>query len=113
MAATDSDMIMSAIMVIFGLIISGAGLLMLVTARKLVRGEISRKGYMGRGIKIKEALASDEAWYRINREGGRLMIVPSEALMVCGIALALGPFIAPSLEEAIFVVTISWILLMA
>jgi hypothetical protein len=90
-------------MVIFGLFISGAGLLMLVVSRKLIRCEISRKGYMGIGIKIKEAFASDEAWYRINREGGKLMIIPSLAYVVIGILIALCPFILPGSRETVVI----------
>jgi len=94
---------MNIIMVIFGLIIIGAGLLMLVVSRKLIRCEISRQRYMGIGIKIKEAFASDEAWYRINRGGGKLMIIPSLAYVVIGILIALCLFILPGCRETIVI----------
>ncbi len=70
MAATNG-IFMGIIIAINGLVLIGVGLLLYRVAGELVRGEISRKNYMGRGFKIKEAFASDEAWYRINREGGK------------------------------------------
>jgi|AGTN01.2.fsa_nt_gi hypothetical protein len=79
----------SAIIAISGLIFIGIGLALHRLAGKLVRGQISRKNYMGRGFKIKEALASDEAWYRINREGGKQMILPSLIVVALGMLMAL------------------------
>ena len=76
-------------MVINGLIIVGAGWVSLVVAGKLVRGEVSRKNNMGMGFKIKEAYASDEAWYRINRDGGKQMILPSKAVIALGVLMVL------------------------
>jgi VIT1/CCC1 family predicted Fe2+/Mn2+ transporter len=103
MAATNSDIIMNIVIVIFGLIIIGARLLMLVVSRKLIRCEISRQRYMGIGIRIKEAFASDEAWYRINRGGGKLMIIPSLAYVVIGALIALCPFILHGYRETIVI----------
>jgi hypothetical protein len=90
-------------MAIFGLVILFAGLLMLAVARKFVRGEISRKGYMGMGIKIKEAFASDEAWYRINRGGGKLMIIPSLVFIALGLLIILSVFLFPGYYEAVVI----------
>jgi hypothetical protein len=89
MATTNAEIILGVIIAINGLILTGAGLLMYHMSGKLVRGEISRKNNMGIGFKIKEAYASDEAWYRINREGGKLMILPSLALAALGVLIAL------------------------
>ena len=76
-------------MAMSGLVIIGVGLFVSRVAGELVRGEISRKNYNGRGFKIKEAFASDEAWYRINREGGKRMILSSKLLVVIGVLMAL------------------------
>lgn len=111
--AANSDIIVSIIMVIFGLILTLMGLLMLVVARQLIKGEISRKNYMGRGIKIKEAFASDEAWYRINRGGGKLMIFPSLALMALGVLLVLCPFIFPGSVKAVVIIALVCIVITA
>ena len=76
-------------MVINGLVFVGAGWVMLVVAGKLVRGEVSRKSNMGMGFRIKEVYASDEAWYRINREGGKQMILPAKAVIALGVLMVL------------------------
>lgn len=83
-------------MVINGLVLVGAGWVLLVVSRKLIRGEVSRKNNMGMGFKITEAYASDEAWYRINREGGKKMILPSKLVIALGVLMALyGVLIIP------------------
>jgi hypothetical protein len=87
-------------MVIYGTVISLPGLLMLIVSYLLIKGRVSRKRNMGTGIRTREAYASDEAWYRINREGGKLMIIPSAGFVACGLLLVISPFIAPGLREA-------------
>jgi SdpI/YfhL protein family len=89
MAAINTEIVFSVFMVINGLVIIGAGWVLLVVSRKLIRGEVSRKSNMGMGFKIKEAYASDEAWYRINREGGKQMILPSKAVIALGVLMVL------------------------
>lgn len=76
-------------MAIGGLVIIGIGLFISRVAGELIRGEISRKNYNGRGFKIKEAFASDEAWYRINREGGKRMILSAKMLVAIGVLMVL------------------------
>ena len=96
MTTIDAEIVLSVAMVINGLVLIGAGWVMLVVSGKLVRGEVSRKNNMGIGFKIKEAYASDEAWYRINREGGKQMILPSKAVIALGALMALyGVLIIP------------------
>jgi TM2 domain-containing membrane protein YozV len=112
MTAANSAIILDIFIFLFGLVISGSGALMLAIARKLIRGEISRKRYMGIGFKIKEAFASDEAWYRINRDGAKLMVVPSLAFVACGVLLALCPFFFPSLRDILLVITFACIIMM-
>ena len=89
MATTNADIIIGVILAINGLVLIGVGLVLYHVAGKLVRGEVSRKNNMGIGFKIKEAYASDEAWYRINREGGKRMIRPSLAVTALGVLVAL------------------------
>jgi len=101
---THSDLVIRILLVFFGLIFICSGLLSLSVARQLIRGEISRKEYMGRGIKIKEALASDEAWYRINRGGGKAMIIPSLAFIAMGLITIACAFLYPSA-----IILVAWI----
>jgi membrane protein implicated in regulation of membrane protease activity len=89
MATTNAEIIFNVAIAVSGLIFAALGLVMYYMSRKLVRGEVSRKNNMGIGFKIKEAYASDEAWYRINRGGGKLMILPSLTLAALGVLMAL------------------------
>jgi hypothetical protein len=87
--ATTNEIIIGIIIAINGLALIGAGLMLYRVAGMLIRGEVSRKNNMGIGFKIKEAYASDEAWYRINREGGKQMILSSQALAALGVLIVL------------------------
>jgi hypothetical protein len=107
MALANAEIIMDAIMVIYGAIILLIGVLMLVVSFLLIKGRISRKGNMGIGFRTREAKASDEAWYRINRDGGKLMILPSLAFMASGLLLVLCPFLAPGLRDAVVLVVLA------
>ena len=97
-------------MVICGLIILGPGLLSFAVARQLIRSEISRKGYRGRGIKIREAFASDEAWYRINRGGGKLLLIPSLAFIALGLGMIACALLRPGWILAVLIAGIACIL---
>ncbi len=88
MATINTEIVLNVLIVACGLSIIGAGWAWLVIGGKLARGEIPRKN-MGIGFKIKEAYASDEAWYRINREGGKQMILSSKALAAPGALMVL------------------------
>ncbi len=110
MVTVYSDIIFRITMVICGLIIICPGLLILSVARKLIRGEISRKNYMGRGIKIKEAFASDEAWHRINRGGGKLLIIPALAFIAMGLSVIACALLYPGGITAIFVAGMACVL---
>jgi hypothetical protein len=103
MEVSNPTIIVNIIAAIFGLIIFCVGLLMLLVSYLLIKGKISRKRNMGIGFRIEEAYASDEAWYRINRGGGKLMIIPSLAYVVIGILIALCPFILPGYRETIVI----------
>jgi membrane protein implicated in regulation of membrane protease activity len=89
MATANADIIFNVALAINGLIFVAIGLVLYYVSRKLIQGKVGRKNNMGIGFKIKEAYASDEAWYRINREGGKLMIAPSLALIALGVLMVL------------------------
>lgn len=111
MASSDL-MIFNIIMAIMGLIIFIVGVYLLNVLIKLINGRIKRDERMGRGFKIKEALVSDEAWYKINRDGAKLMILPTLLLMACGIFLVIIPLVFSSLLEAVFIFTMACVLLL-
>lgn len=107
MAISDPTIIVNVIAAIFGLIISLIGLLMLTVSYLLIKGRISRSRNMGIGFRIKEAYASDEAWYHINREGGKLMILPSLAQIACGLFIIYAAFDVPWLLTAVILIAIA------
>ena len=60
-----------------------AGLLCIGLSIPLVRGRIGRNGFYG--VRFPESFQSDEAWYAINRFGGKRLIVWSIPLIAVGI----------------------------
>jgi hypothetical protein len=60
------------------------GLLCAALAIPLVRGQVARNAFYG--VRFPQSFQSDEAWFAINRFGGKRMIVWSVPLIVTGIA---------------------------
>lgn len=80
------------------------GALLWLLSRPLVAGKVKRNLWYG--VRFRESFASEEAWRRINRHGGRLgmrwalvivavgtglLLVPMEGNDALAIACALGP----------------------
>jgi len=65
------------------------GLLSAALAIPLVRGCIGGNGLYG--VRFPESFASDEAWYAINRYGGKRMLVWSLPLIATGLCCFLLP----------------------
>jgi uncharacterized membrane protein len=68
----------------------------------LARGKIPPNRYYG--MRFPESFASDDAWYAINRYGGRLMIIWAIPILILGIAvlfLPITPQIAPLLVPVV------------
>lgn len=61
-----------------------AALVIITLAIPLVRGRISPNGFYG--VRLPESFQSDDAWYSINRFGGKRLILWSVPLLLVGIA---------------------------
>jgi hypothetical protein len=61
-----------------------AGLLCIALAIPLVRGRVGRNAFYG--ARFPQSFQSDEAWFAINRFGGKRLIVWSLPLVAIGIA---------------------------
>src|SRR5436309_1866622 len=61
-----------------------AGLLIIVLAIPLVSGGVGRNRLYG--IRLRQSFQSDDAWYAINRFGGKQLIVWAVPLIPVGIA---------------------------
>src|SRR5512141_3345449 len=70
----------------FGLGFLGLGLFFVAIAIPLIQGRVKPNDWYG--IRIPAAFASEEAWYRINRHGGKSVLGMGVAVAVLG-ALAL------------------------
>jgi uncharacterized membrane protein len=75
---------MDAIAITIGISWTVVGLLCIGLAVPLVRGQVGRNAFYG--VRFPESFQSDEAWFAINRFGGRRFIVWSVPLVVIGIA---------------------------
>lgn len=74
---------MDAVAITVGVSWTFGGLLLLGLAVPLARGRVGRNALYG--IRLRESLQSDDAWFAINRYGGRRLIVWSIPLIVVGI----------------------------
>lgn len=75
---------MDPIALALGLTWSLAGLLIAALAVPLVRGRIRRNHFYG--VRFPESFQSDEAWFAINRFGGKRLLVWSVPIVLLGIA---------------------------
>ena len=67
-----------------------AGLVIIGISIPLARGRVGRNRLYG--IRFPNAFESDEAWYAINRHGGRCLIAWAVPLVVVGVACFFIPF---------------------
>jgi hypothetical protein len=74
---------MSATTIVFGFGYLGMGLLFVALAVPLIRGRVRPNVWYG--IRIRAAFASEEAWYRINRHGGKSLLVLGCTIAAIGI----------------------------
>jgi hypothetical protein len=59
------------------------GLLLIAVALPLARGKVARNALYG--IRFPQSLRSDEAWFAINRYGGRRLVVWAIPLILIGV----------------------------
>lgn len=74
---------MDQVATIVGVAWALAGLACIALAVPLVRGRIGRNGVYG--VRFPQSLQSDEAWFAINRFGGKRLIVWAVPLIVVGV----------------------------
>lgn len=75
---------MDSLALTLGLIWTLAGLLIGASAIALVRGRIRPNRFYG--VKFRECYQSDEAWFAINRFGGKRLLLWSVPLVLLGLA---------------------------
>jgi hypothetical protein len=75
---------MDAVAMIVGTSWTVLGLLCVVLAVPLVRGHVRPNAFYG--VRFPESFQSDEAWFAINRYGGRRMMLWSIPIVAVGIA---------------------------
>jgi hypothetical protein len=74
---------MDTIAIIIGTAWTFAGLLIIVLSIPLVRGRVPRNRLYG--VRLHQSLQSDDAWYAINRFGGKRLIASAIPLVLLGI----------------------------
>src|SRR5882724_830171 len=74
---------MDAVAVTIGIGWTITGLLCFVLAVPLVRGQVGRNGFYG--VRFPQSFQSDDAWFAINRFGGKRLMVWSIPMTVIGI----------------------------
>jgi hypothetical protein len=74
---------MDAVAITIGISWTVVGLICIGLAIPLVRGQVGRNALYG--VRFPESFQSDDAWFAINRFGGRRLIVWSLPLIVIGI----------------------------
>jgi hypothetical protein len=74
---------MDAVAITIGLSWTFIGLLTTALCIPLVRGRVGRNPFYG--IRFPQSFQSDEAWFAINRFGGKRMIIWSIPMIVIGI----------------------------
>ena len=80
---------MDAVAITVGIGWTLAGLLCMALAIPLVRGQVGRNAFYG--VRFPQSFQSDDAWFAINRFGGKRMIVWSIPMIATGI----GAFFLP------------------
>jgi uncharacterized membrane protein len=65
------------------------GLIIIGLAIPLVRGQVGRNGLYG--VRFPQSFQSDDAWYAINRFGGKRLIIWAVPLMLVGIVCFFRP----------------------
>lgn len=73
---------MNPVALTIGLSWIGVGLLSISLAVPLVLGRVKRNAYYG--VRFPQSFQSDEAWFAINRYGGRALLWWSLPIVVCG-----------------------------
>ena len=63
------------------------GFLLLAVFRPLVEGKIARNGFYG--LRTRETLASDKAWYAVNRGAGKAAMHMSTVLIIFSFVVAI------------------------
>ena len=74
---------MSRTTIVFGYLYFGLGLLFAAVAVPLIFGRVPRNPWYG--VRIHAAFESDEAWYRINRHGGKSLLGLGCTLVAVGV----------------------------
>ncbi len=75
---------MTSLSIIFGISHIFLALVIALISIPLVRGEMPMNRWYG--IRFKKSFESDENWYRINKYGGRQLLIWSAVLAILGIA---------------------------
>jgi len=75
---------MDAVAITIGISWTLAGFLCIGLAIPLVRGRVGRNSFYG--VRFPQSFQSDDAWFAINRFGGKRMIAWSIPLILVGIA---------------------------
>ena len=87
-----------------------AGLLCIVLAVPLVRGQVGRNALYG--VRFPQSFQSDDAWFAINRFGGKRMIVWSIPMIIVGIISLFLPLrMHPGLGLALAFAPLSFVLI--
>jgi len=81
---------MDAIAMTFGVVWTSVGLLCMVLAVPLVRGQVRPNALYG--FRLPQSFRSEEAWYAINRFGGRKLFIWSPVLIALGLVSFFMPF---------------------
>src|SRR5262245_10722907 len=74
---------MDAVAITIGISWTLAGLLCIGLSIPLIRGKVSRNAFYG--VRFPESYQSDEAWFAINRFGGKRLALWSIPLIVVGV----------------------------
>jgi hypothetical protein len=76
--------------IVLGISNLSCGILFAILSIPLVKGWVRMNRFYG--IRFKKSFESDENWYKINKYGGKRMIVWSMVLMALGLTALLSPF---------------------
>lgn len=88
---------MDAVGIVIGASWIFAGLMCCGMAVPLMKGKVERNSYYG--MRFAKSLESDEAWFAINRYGGRRMFLWSLPLIVIGMVSLFLPLAAHPVME--------------
>jgi hypothetical protein len=81
---------MDALSITLGLSETLGGLLLIALSVPLLRGKIKRNPFYG--VRLRQSMQSDEAWYAINRYWAKRMIAWGIPLVIVGIPTFFFPF---------------------